>query len=69
VKYRCRCIGVRGLEFCGASVMQHHIRRFPDREIPDKEENVDPLTIGFRGSERLDIVSTELVNSRVSISR
>jgi hypothetical protein len=32
---------------------------------PPISEDVDPLTIGIRGSERPDIVSAELTNSRV----
>jgi hypothetical protein len=42
------CIGVRGSGICGASESRHHMCRFPDREIPDKNESVDPLT--HRGS-------------------
>ena len=35
---------------------------------PPISEDVDPLTIGIRGSERPDIVSAELANSQVPSS-
>jgi hypothetical protein len=32
-------IGVRGLDIHGASELRHHICRFLDREIPDRNGN------------------------------